>query len=126
MGEVDEAPPSRRARFLAVTEAHALASLFGPQPGRRLLFLHDPWCPISEGAYEEMERVDAEVHLLDVSRGNGFSQTVQAATGVRHESPQVILLDAGEATWHASHGRITSESVGAALAAGVSGRGPAG
>ena len=95
--------------------ADALARLFLPGPGRRLLFLHDPWCPISEGAYEEMERVDADIHLVDVSQRNGFSQAVQAATGVRHESPQVILLDAGEATWHASHGLITRASVSAAL-----------
>ena len=41
---------------------------------------------------------------------------VQALTGVRHESPQVLLLREGRAAWHASHRGITGERVRAALA----------
>ncbi|MFN0145772.1 MAG: monothiol bacilliredoxin BrxC family protein [Dehalococcoidia bacterium] len=118
MTDTHPAAPTRRARFLAVEDAEALASLFLAETGPRLVFLHDPWCPISERAYEEMERVDADVHLVDVSGRKGFSQAVQAATGVKHESPQVILVEGGAARWHASHGRITRASVSAALGGG--------
>jgi bacillithiol system protein YtxJ len=104
-------------RFLPVTDAMAFDALVEhSRTAGTVVFLHDPYCPISAGAYEEMEAVAGEVHLIDVSQPNGLSKVVQAKTGVRHESPQVIILRGGSAAWHASHGRIRTDTVTEALA----------
>ncbi|WP_322797405.1 thioredoxin family protein [Tepidiforma sp.] len=82
-----------------------------------VLFLHDPWCPISARAYREMERLGGEVALVDVSRAKRLNREIEARTGVRHESPQVLVLRHGRVTWHASHGRVTAAAVAGARAA---------
>src|SRR3712207_4270895 len=69
-----------------------------------VLFLHDPWCPISGRANGEMQRVDSvPIALVDVARQRDVSREVQRQTGIRHESPQVIVLRDGKAIWDASH-----------------------
>lgn len=85
-----------------------------------VLFLHDRWCPISANAYKEMSALDdeaiAKTALIDVTRGKELSRAIEGRTGVRHESPQVLVLRAGKAAWHASHFAITAKAVRAALA----------
>ena len=117
---LDPADPSPvRARFEPIESASALDAVLGDDsPAPTLLFLHDPYCPISSMAFEEVERVDAAVQIIDVSQHSALGRTVEARTGVRHESPQVIVLRAGVPAWHASHGRIRTERVREALGAG--------
>lgn len=79
------------------------------------IFLHDPWCPISARAYRQMERLGGSLPTVDVSRQRALSVEIERRTGVRHESPQVIVLRDAVAVWHASHGRITTDSVRAAI-----------
>lgn len=39
------------------------------------------------------------------------SRHAEAVTGVRHESPQVLLFVDGALRWHASHGGITAAAM---------------
>ena len=64
-----------------------------------------------------MGQVAGEVVLVDVERFHRLGQAVAARTGVRHESPQVLVLRGGVAVWAADHGGITAEAVAAALGA---------
>ncbi len=106
-----------RARFEPVESSEALADVLDSNAtGTTLLFLHDPFCPISTHAFEEVEQVDTVVRLLDVSRHSRLGREVESRTGIRHESPQAILLKDGVPAWHASHGRIRADAVRAALA----------
>ena len=75
-----------------------------------LLFKHDTKCPISAAAYREMAQLEDAVALLDVVQDE-LSQEVEARTGVRHESPQVIVLRNGDAVWSASHYEIKAGTV---------------
>jgi bacillithiol system protein YtxJ len=50
-----------------------------------------------------------------VQRAREVSREVEARTGVRHESPQALILRGGEAVWSASHWRVTAEAVESAL-----------
>jgi len=79
------------------------------------LFLHDPWCPISARAFRQMEQLGAEFPVIDVSRQRHLNAVVERRTGVRHQSPQVIVLRDAVATWEASHGRVSAAAVRAAL-----------
>ncbi len=82
-----------------------------------LLFLHDPWCPISAMATRQVAMVDAQVVRIDVSRQHDLSREIERRTGVRHESPQLILIQDSGAVWDASHSNIRRKSIERALEA---------
>lgn len=104
---------------LADTEGYA-GAVARSQEGPIVLFLHDYTCPISRAAYSEMQRLSPEIigetRLVDVGREHALKQQIEAETGVRHESPQAIILRDGKPVWDASHFAITAKSVTAALA----------
>jgi bacillithiol system protein YtxJ len=115
----------RETGFVPLTEAEGLGALLArSHDAPVLLFLHDDFCPISGRAYEEMREVlrlpDAgatPTMLVDVRRDRAVSRAIEAQTGVRHESPQAIVLRHGKAVWDASHFAITAEAVTGAIAA---------
>jgi len=104
--------------FTTLSEMAELDTWFErSREGDVVLFLHDYWCPISSRAYDEMSLVEGEIALIDVAEGRELTRSVQARTGVKHESPQVLILRDAKARWAASHGSITQEAVGEAIAA---------
>ncbi len=80
-----------------------------------LIFKHSTTCPISATAYKEMSRVEADIALVVVQKARGLSNEIETRTGVRHESPQALLLRNGAAVWTASHWNITADEVERAL-----------
>jgi bacillithiol system protein YtxJ len=104
---------------LAETDGYE-AAVTRSQDGPVVLFLHDYSCPISRAAYGEMQRLSPEIigetRLVDVGREHALKRQIEAATGVRHESPQAIILRDGKAVWDASHFAITARGVAAAFA----------
>jgi len=84
-----------------------------------LVFKHSTQCPISAGAREALQRyVDdagragtapCEFAVVHVIENRPVSNAIAEATGVKHESPQAILLRDGKPVWHASHWTITYE-----------------
>jgi bacillithiol system protein YtxJ len=108
--------------FAALADAAALdEAVARSHEAPVLLFLHDPHCPISRRAWGEMQRLAegplADAYLVNVARQHALSQAIESRTGVRHESPQALVLRGGKATWDASHFAITAEDVAGALAA---------
>ncbi len=98
--------------FNPITDTAALDALFTASAERPIiLFKHDPYCPISAAAYEQMEQTPASVAIIDVEHDKEIARTVTERTGVRHESPQVIVLKDGEAAWSASQFRIKAKDV---------------
>src|SRR4051794_37118273 len=79
------------------------------------LFKHDTQCSISAAAYQEMSQLDHDVAIVDVGRDNDLAQEVARRTGIKHESPQVIVFDDGKPIWSASHYDITADAVDEAL-----------
>jgi bacillithiol system protein YtxJ len=82
-----------------------------------IIFKHSTSCPISAAAYREMKNVDAEVSLVEVQSAREVSREIANRTGVRHESPQVIVLRNGKAVWNASHFDVTATAVAEAVQA---------
>lgn len=80
-----------------------------------VLFQHDPYCPISQRAYQQLVRLAHPVFLVDVSQQHDLTRSIQERTGIRHESPQVIVFKQGSASWSASHYQIMQETVDQAL-----------
>jgi bacillithiol system protein YtxJ len=106
----------RAARFVPVEDAAALDALFArSEDAPVLLFKHSTTCPISAHAYREMSRLDAgaarEVALVVVQTARPLSNEIASRTGVRHESPQAIVLRRGRPVYTASHYDITAADV---------------
>jgi len=54
---------------------------------------------------------NVKAYLVDVRAERPLSQQIAARTGVRHESPQVIILRRGASIWNASHYDITVSNI---------------
>jgi len=101
--------------FPAVTTADGVDELFErSKQAPVLVFKHDPYCPISAAAHRAMTQVKGDIALVDVAHDQDVASAVTKRTGIRHESPQVIVLKDGRATWSASLWDITPDAVNAA------------
>ena len=107
---------SRALRRLA-TDADLEAALTEPVA---VLFKHSTRCGISSSALSEMEQLAGRhpgipVYLVDVIADRRVASQVASATGVRHQSPQVIVVESGVASWSTSHFRVSCKRVEDAL-----------
>lgn len=109
---------SAKARFQPLADAAAWEALRDQsRQGPVILFKHDPYCGISSAAHAAVERLDDEIALVDVANQQPLSLQIAREIGVRHESPQVLVLRGGDAVWSASHWAITAEAVERAVEA---------
>jgi bacillithiol system protein YtxJ len=100
------------ATFVRVPDETELDRLFEQSHENSVvLYLHDPYCPISARAHGRMTDAGGDVHLIDVSRQHALNRAVEQRTGVRHESPQAFVLRDGKPVWYASHNRISTDSL---------------
>lgn len=103
-------------QFIRVDDNHTLDKWFDRSHQQAVvLFKHSSTCPISSAAYSEMKRLGEEVGIVVVQRAREVSREVAARTGVRHESPQAIILKNGQPVWTASHWDVTTAAVAEAL-----------
>jgi bacillithiol system protein YtxJ len=86
-----------------------------------LLFKHSRTCGVSCEALDELRaHVDdgapaAAYKMITVQSHRWLSDEAAARLGVRHETPQAILLRDGRAVWNASHFRITKKQLDTAV-----------
>jgi bacillithiol system protein YtxJ len=95
-----------------------------------MIFKHSTSCPVSWAAHAQVTRFlkenpQAPIKLVRVIQERALSQKIAMRTGVRHESPQVIALRAGEVVASPSHGQITAEKLRALLEKSVTESHPA-
>ena len=102
--------------FERVTEPSAIEELTERSKDRPVvIFKHSLTCPISASAFDQMEVFDGPVSLVEVQKARALSDEIESRLGVRHESPQVIVLRNGQVVWNASHFKITSDAVAKAV-----------
>lgn len=97
-----------------VTDEQQLKQIFESE--RAVIFKHSTRCPISAHAFSEMERFhqgnpDIRFFVVHVVEDEPLSDYVTRNTGVRHESPQLLLLERGTVRWHASHFDVAASSL---------------
>ena len=87
-----------------------------------LLFKHSYACGTSAEALDELiahldeeRRPDTEYAVVTVQTHRDISNAVAARLGVRHETPQALLIRNGRVVWSASHFRVTADAVQKAL-----------
>jgi bacillithiol system protein YtxJ len=76
-----------------------------------VVFKHDVACSMSVNAYWKLTAVPGEVLLIDVARQKALSAEVATRLGIKHESPQVIVVRHGRPVYAASHWDITQQDV---------------
>ena len=82
-----------------------------------LLFKHSRTCGISCEAFDELHAHIAEhpdgvgYKLITVQSHRLVAEEVTSRLGVRHESPQAIVIRNGGVVWHGSHFRITADQL---------------
>ena len=103
-------------------EKHALEQLLKRSHHEPvLLFKHSTQCSRSAGVIEDFEAFEQDnpavpCGLILVIEDRNVSDEVENRFGIRHESPQAILIVNEKATWHASHWKVTQDSIEAAMA----------
>jgi bacillithiol system protein YtxJ len=86
-----------------------------------LLFKHSRTCGVSCEAMDELyahlaeRRTEATYKVITVQSHRTVSDCAATRLGVRHETPQAILLRNGKPVWNASHFRITAEALARAI-----------
>lgn len=94
-----------------------------------LLFKYSATCGTSAQALDELlahlnERPAAVTYaIVTVQTHREVSNAIARALGVRHETPQVLLVRSGQVLWNASHYRVTAEAVESALHEALAGAG---
>jgi bacillithiol system protein YtxJ len=81
-----------------------------------ILFKHSPTCPVSWMAHREVMRLrteqpDLPLYLVSVRRRRDVARFIEERTGVRHESPQVLVLRQGTVVGFASHDDVTVSTI---------------
>ncbi|MCW8133613.1 MAG: DUF2847 family protein [Planctomycetota bacterium] len=92
-----------------------------------LIFKKSPICPTSHhvestfnawlAALDQGVLAKLNLALVDVVNQRPVARKIADDTGVRHESPQALLIaPGGKVLWHASHGDVDEESLDKAVA----------
>jgi len=90
--------------------------------GRLLLFKHSTACPISASAFEEVRAFSREkpaalkMAMVLVIEHRAVSDAIADRFNVRHQSPQVLLIEGDRVRWHTSHWNITRDNLLKAVA----------
>ena len=99
-------------KFFKIDDQAALDNLITDSKRKPIIiFKHSNACSISSRAYREMEKVQAPVNILEVQSAREVSRELANMTGIRHETPQVIVLRDGKAVWNASHFEVQAGAV---------------
>ncbi len=112
---------SELAQLSRVDELDRLLSASEEQPV--LLFKHSYTCGISAEALDELiQHVtdapgNAHYAMVTVQTHRDVSNAVSTRLGVRHETPQALLIRGGKVVWSASHFRVTANAVAKAVSA---------
>lgn len=102
--------PARADQLLAATDTSPL-----------LLFKHSGTCGTSLQALDELDAFLAGADprlrcaMVTVQTDGAVSKHIAARLGIRHQTPQAILVRAGAVVWTASHHRITADTLASAL-----------
>lgn len=86
-----------------------------------VIFKHSTTCGISAGAKSRLEmdwpslKGDVAFYYLDLLTYRPISNEIASKYSVRHESPQIIVINNGTATHDSSHHRISVGDLNKAL-----------
>lgn len=86
-----------------------------------VVFKHSPSCPVSWAAEKQVRKFvaghpEVPVYTILVQRDREISRQVAEITGIRHESPQILVFKRGSVVASTSHEGVTAEYLTEAVA----------
>jgi bacillithiol system protein YtxJ len=102
------------------TEQELEDLLAAPSERPVLIFKHSTQCPVSAEAHGEVRQLlttasDVRVGMVVVQQARAISNKIEDDLGVRHETPQAIVVRDRKAVWSASHFDVTADVLAEAL-----------
>jgi bacillithiol system protein YtxJ len=81
-----------------------------------VLYKHSPSCGASRWAMTEVQQLAEDrpgtpIFVVDVIRQRPLARQLAQILDVAHASPQVLVLDHGDVTWHGSHSNVRAAFV---------------
>lgn len=83
-----------------------------------VIFKHSTRCSISatalsrlERAWQQAEVAETQAYLLDLIAYREISNQIAQVFGIRHESPQILLIRNGQCVFDASHWDIDYQDI---------------
>lgn len=86
-----------------------------------VILKHSATCGTSAQAFESIsewlarDAPDADFFVVPVRTNRELSTMLAQRFGIRHESPQAMVIAHGAVVWHGSHFRATATAIAAAL-----------
>lgn len=88
------------------------------EEGEVLFFKHSTACPISAAAFDVLKSFlkteqpkQVDVAMVHVIENRDISNKIAEHYNIKHESPQVLLIQKGQVLWHTSHWDITQDTL---------------
>jgi bacillithiol system protein YtxJ len=113
-------------RFRLLTSVAELEPVVEGSSTRPVLFFkHSLTCGTSAWAHEELDALlegpsmPVDVCVVHVQTSRALSTVIAERFGVRHQSPQALLVRDGQVVWHASHHHLAQADMAAAIAGHV-------
>ena len=80
-----------------------------------LIFKHSTSCSISSMALNRIEDIVKQkitnCFFLDLLKYRSISNKIEQELGVKHESPQILVIENGVCTYHTSHNDISWDGI---------------
>ena len=100
-------------QWMELSSAAQFESLLGTEKVFAV-FKHSTRCSISSTARNRVERdwnYEMPVYIVDVIRHRDLSNRIAELSGIRHESPQLIVFREGKPVYNASHSFIYVQEI---------------
>jgi bacillithiol system protein YtxJ len=87
-----------------------------------IIFKHSLTCGRSAMAEHEVEAFaadhpSAEILMVPIQSGRDVSKEIAVRFRIRHESPQLLVLQRGAVMWHGSHSHVNRREIATAFEA---------
>ncbi|MDE2730497.1 MAG: bacillithiol system redox-active protein YtxJ [Bacteroidota bacterium] len=76
-----------------------------------VVFKHSQLCELSAMAWQQMQSVRLPIFEVVVQTARPLSNHIEQVLGIRHETPQVIVLYRGRPVFDASHRGVTAAAI---------------
>ena len=85
----------------------------------QVIFKHSTRCSVSSMAKNRLDKNDApdgsNFYYLDLIKHRNLSNKISDYFGIRHQSPQILVIINGKSVYNESHSGITFDEIEAAL-----------
>jgi len=101
-----------------LTDIEQLGDITQNSDKTTVIFKHSVACPISsmmlkrfENGLSELDTSNIDYYFLDIFCYRHISNEIEKKFNVRHESPQLLVINNGQVNTHASHSDIAAEMI---------------